>query len=258
MDFVLRDSYMSGHGPRAFDLDRLLHYSFFTPAGLTVHVKGLDSLIHFIEARGELFRTLYFHRTVRAIDLSLADVFGPTMTLLFPDNPADHLDRYLQLTEWSLLIDVQRWASDADPERRRLGEAWQAILRRQIRWKMACERTIPFEQGQSELASIFTDASLVEQKVRSLLLTPIRDLAFRADVARHYHRPISSAAAGFNFVFEPATQQIRSLIEHSQISRLPVSFSLCRLYAQDQTHAAELAGALDHLLQARGDEKTNM
>jgi hypothetical protein len=33
---------------------------------------------------------------------------------------------------------------------------------------------------------------------------------------------------------------------------------LCRLYAQDQTHAAELAGALDHLLQARGDEKTNM
>jgi HD superfamily phosphohydrolase len=94
MDFVLRDSYMSGHGPRAFDLDRLLHYSFFTPDGLTLHVKGLDSLIHFIEARGELFRTLYFHRTVRAIDLSLADVFGPTMKLLFPDNPADHLDRY--------------------------------------------------------------------------------------------------------------------------------------------------------------------
>src|SRR5439155_8189506 len=26
MDFVLRDSYMSGHSPWAFDLDRLLHY----------------------------------------------------------------------------------------------------------------------------------------------------------------------------------------------------------------------------------------
>src|SRR4029077_20669140 len=106
MDFVLRDSYMSGHGPRAFDLDRLLHYSFFTPQGLTLHVKGLDSLIHFIEARGELFRTLYFHRTVRAIDLSLTDVFTPTMHLLFPGNPLDHLDRYLQLTEWSVLVDV--------------------------------------------------------------------------------------------------------------------------------------------------------
>jgi len=258
MDFVLRDSYMSGHGPRAFDLDRLLHYSFFTPHGLTLHIKGLDSLIHFIEARGELFRTLYFHRTVRAIDLSLADVFGPTMKLLFTGNPTEHLDRYLQLTEWSLLVDVQRWATDADSERRRLGEAWQAILSRQIRWKMACERTIPFEQGQPELASIFTDASLVEQKVRSLLPCSLRDLPFRADVARHYHRPINSAAAKFNYVFEPATNQVRPLTEHGQVSRLPVSFSLCRLYAQDQTHAAELASALDHLLHARGDEKTNM
>src|SRR5205085_1015926 len=35
MDFVLRDSYMAGHGPQAFDLNRLLHYSFFTPEGLT-------------------------------------------------------------------------------------------------------------------------------------------------------------------------------------------------------------------------------
>jgi hypothetical protein len=157
-----------------------------------------------------------------------------------------------------VLVDVPRWATDSDPERRRLGEAWQAILRRQIRWKMACERTIPFEQGQAELASIFTDASLVEQKVRSLLPRSLRDLAFRADVARHYHRPISSAAAQFNFVFEPATKQVRPLIAHSQVARLPVSFSLCRLYAEDQTHAAELAAALDHLLHARGDEKTNM
>ena len=30
MDFVLRDAYMSGYSTRAFDLDRLLHYSFFT------------------------------------------------------------------------------------------------------------------------------------------------------------------------------------------------------------------------------------
>lgn len=260
MDFVLRDSFMSGHGVRAFDLDRLLHYSFFTSHGLTLHAKGLDSLIHFIEARGELFRTLYFHRTVRAIDLSLADIFRPTMNLVLPGNPAEDLDGYRQLTEWSLLVDVQRWATaaDADPERRQLGESWQAILRRQIRWKMACERTVPFEQGQSELASIFTDSSLVEHKVRSLLPTSLRELPFRADVARHYHRPVSSASAHLNFVYEPGSQQISPLAEHSLVSRLPVSFSLCRLYAEDQSHAAELTTALDHLLQGRGDDKTNM
>src|SRR5262249_46722450 len=150
MDFVLRDSYMAGHGPRAFDLDRLLHYSFFTPQGLTLHAKGLPALVHFIEVRGELFRSLYFHRTVRAIDLTLADFFRATLDRLLPGNPIEHLDRFRGLTEWSLLVDVERWSDAVDPDLRHLGEAWQAVLRRQVPWKMACERTIRFDPGDSE------------------------------------------------------------------------------------------------------------
>jgi HD superfamily phosphohydrolase len=258
MDFVLRDSYMAGHGPRAFDLDRLLHYSFFTPQGLTLHAKGLPALVHFIEVRGELFRSLYFHRTVRAIDLTLADFFRPTLDRLLPGNPIDHLDRFRSLTEWSLLVDVERWRQGVDPDLRRLGEAWEAVLRRQVSWKMACERTIRFDQGDSELTSIFTDAELVERRVRAQLPAALRGLPFRADVARHYHRPISAAAVRQNFVYEPATGQVRKLSAQDQFVRLPVSFSLCRLYARDHAHDAELATALDQLLQARGDDRTNM
>jgi HD superfamily phosphohydrolase len=258
MDFVLRDSYMSGHSTWAFDLDRLLHYTFFTPRGLTLHAKGLDTLVRFIEVRGELFRSLYFHRTVRAIDLSLAEVFGPTVEQLLPGEPLAHLDHYRRLTEWSLLAEVEHWPEAADPHQRQLGEAWQAILQRRLQWKMACERTIRFDVGQAELASIFTDAELVERRVRAQLPLALRTLDFRADVARHYHRPISSATAGQNFVYEPATGQVRSLSEHETVARLPVSFSLCRLYARDHTHDAELATALERLLQAKGDDKTNM
>jgi HD superfamily phosphohydrolase len=258
MDFVLRDSYMAGHGTRAFDLDRLLHYSFFTPQGLTLHVKGLTALMHFIEARGELFRSLYFHRTVRAIDLTLVDLFQPTLDRLLPGNPRDYLDRYQELTEWSLLADVQRWYQDTDPVKKRLGEAWKAVLQRRVQWKMACERTIPFERGQAELTSIFTDAELVERRVRALLPAVLRDLSFRADVARHYHRPISPAAISQNFVYEPATGRVRGLSEHELLARLPISFSVCRLYAQDHGHDAELATALERLLEARGDDTTNM
>jgi HD superfamily phosphohydrolase len=258
MDFVLRDSYMAGHGPRAFDLDRLLHYSFFTAGGLTLHVKGLAALIHFMEARGELFRGLYFHRTVRAIDLALADVFRATVGRLLPGNPLEDLGRYRALTEWSLLVDVERWQQETDPELRRLGEAWQAILGRRVRWKMACERTVRFEQGQTEATSIFTDAELVERRVRALLPPALREVSFRADVARHYHRPVNAAALQHNLVYEPATGQVRSLADHELISRLPVSFSICRLYALDHAHDAELAQALDRLLEARGDDRTNM
>jgi HD superfamily phosphohydrolase len=258
MDFVLRDSYLSGHGPRSFDLDRLLHYTFFTREGLTLHAKGLDALLHFIEARGELFRTLYFHRTVRAIDLTLAEVFGPTLEILFPANPRDDLTRYRRLTDWSLLCDVERWQDDADPRRRELGEAWRGVLERRLGWKMACERTIRFEQGQSELASIFTDAELVQRRVAAQLPPALRGLEFRADVARHYHRPISAATARQNFLYEPAIGRVRPLAEHERFARLPVSFSLCRLYVREHGHDAELATALDRLLQARGDDKTNM
>lgn len=258
MDFVLRDSTMAGFGPRAFDLDRLLHYSFFTPQGLTLHAKGLAALVHFLSARSELFRSLYFHRTVRAIDLTLAELFRPTMDRLLPGNPLEHLDRYRGLTEWSLLVDVARWGDDPSPELRSLGNAWQQVLRRQLRWKMACERTIRFEQGDSELTSIFTDAELVERRVRAQLPAALRNLPFRADVARHYHRPINAAAVRQNFVYEPATGQVHNLSAHEQLIRLPVSLSLCRLYAQDHAHDAELATALDRLLQACGDDKTNL
>jgi HD superfamily phosphohydrolase len=258
MDFILRDSYMAGFGARAFDLERLLHYSFFSSQGLTIHAKGLAALAHFIEVRGELFRSLYFHRTGRAIDLAMANIFRPILDRLLPANPLEHLDRYRELTEWSLLVDVERWREDPDPERRRLGEAWQAVLERRVPWKMACERTIRLEPGQSELTSIFTEPELVERRVRAQLPAGLRNLAFRADVARHYHRPMNTATLGQNFVYEPATGQIRSLAEHELFAHLPISFSLCRLYARDHAHDADLAAALDRLLKARGDDKTNM
>lgn len=258
MDFVLRDSYMSGHSPRAFDLDRLLHYSFFTPQGLTLHAKGLDTLLHFVEVRGELFRTLYFHRTVRAIDLVLRDLFAPTLALLFPGNPLEHLSAYCQLTEWSLLVDVARWPGDADPKRQELGAQWRRVLDRRVPWKMAGERLIRFEQGQAELTSIFTESDLVERRVRGQLPASLQELTFRVDVARHYHRPVHAAVAPQNWIYDPATGQVHPLIEDDRFARLPVSFAVCRLYALDHAHDAELTQALDRLLRAKGDDKTNM
>ncbi len=83
MDFVLRDAYMSGYNTRAFDLWRLLHYTFFTEAGLTIHSRGLPTLMTFIDTRANLFRTIYFHRTVRAIDLALEEVFPQTRSGCF-------------------------------------------------------------------------------------------------------------------------------------------------------------------------------
>ena len=259
MDFVLRDAYMTGYSQHAFDLDRLLHYSFFSPAGLTIHDRGMNALMRFMAVRAELFRAVYFHRTVRAIDLALADLFADSRHLLFPGNPLEHLDRYREFTEWSLLVDVARWPQSSDPATRALGERWQRLLRREIPWKMVVQRTRVFEEGDAEQGSIFSDARFVEQKLREQLPTPWRDLPLRVDIARHLERPHTRGpSGGQNFLFDSARGQVRPLNTNELYARLPTSLRICRIYAATDQHASELARALDALFGGTVDDPTNM
>ena len=67
MDFVLRDAYMSGYNARAFDLDRLLHYSFFSPGGLTIHSRGVAALVRFMACGPNCFaRSIFIARCGRS------------------------------------------------------------------------------------------------------------------------------------------------------------------------------------------------
>lgn len=260
MDFVLRDAYMSGYNTQAFDLDRLLHYSFFSPSGLTIHARGLPALVRFISVRAELFRSLYFHRTVRAIDLDLADLFADSGELLFPGNPLQRLGEYQRFTEWSLLLDAARWADSTDSARRQLGLRWRALLARQVRWKMACERTLFFSPSVGETSSLFSQASFVEEALRAQLPAELRDLPLRVDLARHVHRPgTRGAAAGQNFLFDPARGDIRELTASELFRQIPVSYRICRVYALTVEHNAALATALDSLVDGQNtDDPTNM
>jgi HD superfamily phosphohydrolase len=259
MDFVLRDAYMSGYSQRSYDLDRLLHYSFFTDRGLTIHDRGMNALMRFMAVRGELFRTIYFHRTVRAIDLTLADVFADSRTWIFPGSPLDHLDRYLELTEWSLLTDVSRWPSDEDEAKRALGQRWRRFLQREIPWKMVAQRTRVFAEGDAEQSSIFSDARFLEQKIREQLPAELRELPMRVDIARHMQRPHTRGpSGGQNFLYDSARDEVRPLDANELYSKLPTSQRICRIYAQAEDRAGELARALDTLIGGATDDTTNM
>jgi uncharacterized protein len=259
MDFVLRDAYMSGYNTRAFDLWRLLHYTFFTESGLTIHARGLPTLINFIETRANLFRTIYFHRTVRALDLALEDDFTETMKHLFPGNPLEHLDAYRSFTESSFLVDVGRWENSSDPELKRLGDRWAAILSRNVTWKMACERTINFHTGASERTTIFSEPGVIEARLRTLLPVSLRDIPLRLDVARHYHRPSGRRpAGGQNFLLDPSAGTVQELNDDELFRALPTSFAIFRVYSRDHSHDAPIVKALNSLLGDAADTKTNM
>ncbi|MEO2047726.1 MAG: HD domain-containing protein [Pirellulales bacterium] len=263
MDFVMRDAYMSGYSQQVYDLDRLLRYSFFSEQGLTIHERGLGALVRFRRARSELFRAIYFHRTVRAIDKTLEGLFRDSKQFLFPGNPLEHLAEYQQFTEWSLLVDVARWPQNEDTNMRELGLRWQRLLSRQVDWVAVDERSLVYGETGTETSSIFSDAPLVEQAIRSRLPEALRTIDMQIDLPRHIDRPDPrTAAAGQNFLYLPASGQTGALTDDQLYKHLPVSQLVCRIYlrkSSPQEQATAVAQALDALLGSSSrDDLTNM
>jgi hypothetical protein len=267
MDFVLRDAFMTGFNPRIFNLERLLHYSFFTKSGLTVHQKGFATLTMFLAARAEIFRSVYFHRTVRAIDLTLNDLFVKSAGLLFPgstgegsNNPVENLGEYLHFTEWSLLTDVARWDKSPNPQKRELTEPWNDFLNRRIPFHYAGETTTIYLAGQNEQTSIYSSAETFKRAVADCLPKQFKDIPFEVDIARHLHRPDShKAVSGQNFLYDPTVNKVRPLEEEELYRHIPLSYRICRVYTRDTEHIKPLAEALAALTHSEtAEDATNM
>ncbi len=263
MDFVLRDAYMTGYSERAFDLERLLRYSFYSDKGLTIHQKGIGALVKFMQTKSELFRAVYFHRTVRAIDKTLEGLFRDSRELLFPGNPLEHLDAYRNFTEWSLLIDVSRWSASEDKNVKKLGKRWDKILQRQVDWLAVEDRNVTYHAGDSEQSSIFSKASILESAIRDQLPGGMKEIPMQIDLPRHIYRPDALAAtSGQNFQYKASTGKVYSLTDDQLFDQLPLAHRACRIYLKkdhtsEQSHA--IGAALDALVGSRSeDDLTNM
>ena len=97
LDYVRRDAYLTGVAAGPVDVERLRRYTFVSERGLTLYEPGLGALEMFLTARRFMYQQVYFHRTVRAIDLDLAEVFGPSVRAhlrrRLPGRPAGRLRR---------------------------------------------------------------------------------------------------------------------------------------------------------------------
>jgi HD superfamily phosphohydrolase len=247
MDYVPRDSYICGVAAGPVDVQRILHYSFISERGLTLHAHAAEALYMFLNARLYLYHQVYFHRTVRRIDLQLREVFRATLDLLFGGNPLDRLDDYQALTEWSLLSDVDRWARDGDGERRELGRAWSEIVARKLKWKLVY-------QGLSDARDLPARALRVTRqqfasRLRAELPPRLRDIEFEVDVAAQESRAFNPMTETADILFyeplEGSFQQSRVL---DLFKRLPVQMSLFRIFAHDDSHRDELIAAANAVL----------
>lgn len=252
MDYVPRDSYICGVSAGPVDVQRIIHYSFISERGLTLHSHAAEALYMFLSARLYLYSQVYFHRTVRRIDLQLREVFRPTIELLLGGNPLERMDRYLDLSEWSLLSDVDRWArQDGDARRRELGEAWAAVVARRLKWRL-------IYQGSIEARDVPTGAlSLTREefarRIRARLPDRLRETLFEVDVAAQESRAFNPMTETADILFyEPLEGRYQQSRVLDLFRRLPVRMALFRIFAHDETHRRELIAAANEVLELNG------
>jgi HD superfamily phosphohydrolase len=248
MDYVLRDSYMCGVAIGPVDVDRLIHYTFFSEHGVTLHRAGLSALNMFLTARLYLYSNVYFHRTTRAIDLHLREIFPETMAEIWDADPAQDLAAYLRVTEWALLEEVRRWRADAGGVRGALGREWQRILGRDVKWKMAYDTVVSTRDVADQTPRI--DPSRLEEGIRERLPAGLGALDFRVDLASKDTRPLNPLHMGHQqiYVFEPSKNAVSTAALRDHFDYIPAKILHCRIFALDHQHDAALGEAAEAVL----------
>lgn len=259
MDYVLRDAYMCGVAVGPVDIDRLMYYTFFTDKGLTLHKSGLTALNMFLNARLYMYTNVYYHRTTRAIDQHLKELFKDTMAALHPYNPVENLSAYLELTDWSLLEAVRQWAHETDTATAKLGQEWATILARDVKWKMAYDVTLSmrhFEKGKTLI-----DAPELEKRIRKSLPLKLKDLRFCVDMASQDPRPINPLMMGERqiYVFNPSTRKVEKEPLKDFFDYIPARVVQCRVFTLNHEHDLLLSEIVEQVLGIQEDSiKTNV
>jgi hypothetical protein len=250
MDYVPRDSYICGVATGPVDVQRIVHYSFMSERGLTLHNHAAEALFIFLNARLYLYHQVYFHRTVRRIDLQLREIFGPTMDALLGGNPLERLPAFQRLTEWYVMSEVDHWArGEAGPERVELGKAWGDIVARRLKWKLVFSeyleaREVPtgvLAMGRAEFAAA----------VRRRLPDGLRDVEFEVDVAAQESRAFNPTAETKDILlYDPLADRYEKSGVLELFRRLPVRMALFRIFTREPGYQDELANAAREVLAA--------
>jgi HD superfamily phosphohydrolase len=196
----------------------------------------------FLNTRMYLYSNVYFHRTTRAIDIHLREIFGDTMRLIFPHDPRKNMEAYRSLTDWSLMEEVRGWGKSRQATRRRLGAEWARILGRDVKWKMAYA-TVLKEKGQ-ERGMDFPSREQFETQIRKELPAHLHRIPFKVDMAPLDPRPDPKDQRGIPlYVYDHGTGAVSTEPLEEFLDLLPTRLVQFRLFALSHQHDAALSRA---------------
>lgn len=132
MDYLLRDSLMTGAKYGIYDLEWIINALAIDEAGDRIYVaaRGLYAVEEYLQARYYMFRQVYFHRTLRSAEAVLRSVLRRALELLesgqsvwyAPDTAFEKVLRketltlgdHLEVDDSDVLFHIKQWQRSTD------------------------------------------------------------------------------------------------------------------------------------------------
>lgn len=250
IDYVLRDAYMTGVSIGPVDWKRLLYYTSFKREGLVLDKRGMDALAMFLNARLYLYSNVYYHRTTRAIDLQLQEIFKESMEILCPFHPLKDPETYLTLTDWFLMERVKEWKASLSPKEKRLGEKWEDVLSRKLKWSSVFEEKLTLREMEIG-RPVFLTPEEVKWRMIRVLPKSLKKVPFHVDMAHHDPRPLNpwqDTDGGALLIYDSVTQKVSREPLRSLFQYIPAKVAICRIYAMDHRFDRQLGSAAHRAL----------
>jgi uncharacterized protein len=246
LDYVPRDAYMCGVKVGPVDIERLLHYTFLDRDGMLLHQHGAQALLLFLNARLYLYNNIYYHRTVRRIDLHMREIFRETIDRILPGNPLQHLERYLELTDWSLIDTVDGWRHQAG-RLADLSREWSRIVRRELKWHLIFEDYYEFSNVPETL--VYPQAADYVRRIRQALPGSLAQASFEVDLASVDPRPQNPFNDAFPVnIYNPVSRAVERSAVADLFRRLPIRTTLVRVFSDEREHLEPLRRAVERAL----------
>src|SRR5918997_2847252 len=133
MDYLLRDSLMTGAKYGIYDLEWIINALAIDEAGDRIYVeaRGLYAVEEYLQARYYMFRQVYFHRTLRSAEAVLRSVLRRALALLeegrevwcAPGTAFEKvlrreplsLSEHLEMDDSDVLFHIKQWQRSDDP-----------------------------------------------------------------------------------------------------------------------------------------------
>ncbi len=250
MDYLLRDSYFTGVEYGKIDATRIINSFDIVKNRLAIGEAALFAFEALMIARYEMFRAVYFHRTVRAAELMLIEAMILSDKALHLTDIS--LEKYLSLTDEVTLHKIKTLDPGTDSDLKRAKALATDYEKRRL-LKCVFERTV--QRKDKFLSSIFNQKDFrnkISERIADEARIPSQNVF--VDVPTAPSVPVLSTRESFTEVIvarrnengDPRTSYSLNIEDMPLIGKITGFMDIVRVYTTQETRK-KAEGAIEKI-----------